>query len=78
MHYLVTVGYDTDQVDREGNFRLQKIKYVTEAESVEEATIVMNNYAAEDTRSSQILSITKMAIDNVITQKSTPEYYKRR
>ena len=40
MHYLVTIGYETEQMDREGNPRVKKYKYIIEAESVEEATIV--------------------------------------
>ena len=36
MHYLVTIGYETEQMDRNGNPRLQKLKYIIEAETVEE------------------------------------------
>ena len=43
MHYLVTIGYETEQMDRAGNPRLQKLKYVIEAETVEEATIVASS-----------------------------------
>ncbi len=28
MHYLVTVGYETENLDRNGNPRLQKVKYI--------------------------------------------------
>ena len=31
MHYLVTIGYETEQMDRAGNPRLQKLKYIIEA-----------------------------------------------
>ena len=30
MYYLVTIGYETEQLDRNGNFRLEKIKYIIE------------------------------------------------
>jgi hypothetical protein len=76
MHYLVTIGYETEQMDRAGNPRLQKLKYIVEAESVEEATIVASKYRAGDMRSSESISIAKMAIECVIDQKNTPEYYK--
>jgi hypothetical protein len=52
MHYLVTIGYETEQMDRNGNPRLQKLKYIVEAETVEEATIVAAKYRAGDVRSS--------------------------
>jgi hypothetical protein len=76
MHYLVTVGYELEQLDRNGNPRLQKVKYVVEAESVEEATIVVSKYRAGDMRSSESLSIAKMAIECIVDKNNTPEYYK--
>ena len=76
MYYLVTIGYETEQMDREGNPRLQKVKYVLEAETVEEATIVASKYRAGDSRSSESISVAKMAIECVIDNKNTPEYYK--
>lgn len=76
MYYLVTIGYETEQMDREGNPRLQKLKYVLEAETVEEATLVASKYRAGDSRSSESISIAKMPIECIIDQKNTPEYYK--
>ncbi len=76
MHYLVTIGYETEQTDRNGNPRLQKLKYIIEAETVEEATIVASKYRAGDVRSSESISVAKMAIECVIDSKNTPEYYK--
>lgn len=76
MHYLVTIGYETEQMDRAGNPRLQKLKYIVEAETVEEATLVASKYRAGDMRSSESISIAKMAIECIIDSKNTPEYYK--
>lgn len=76
MHYLVTIGYETEQVDRNGNPRLQKVKYIVEAESVEEATIIASKYRAGDIRSSESISIVKMPIECIIDKQNTPQYYK--
>ena len=76
MYYLVTIGYETEQMDRNGNPRLQKLKYIIEAETVEEATIVASKYRAGDMRSSESIAIVKMPIECVIDHKNTPEYYK--
>ena len=76
MYYLVTIGYETEQMDREGNPRLQKLKYVIEAETVEEATIVASKYRSGDVRTSESISVAKMAIECIIDTKNTPEYYK--
>ena len=75
MYYLVTVGYESEQMDREGNPRIKKEKYGVESQSVEEATIVANKYIGGDTRTGEILSVTKLAIECVIDQKNTPNYY---
>jgi hypothetical protein len=76
MHYLVTIGYETEQMDRNGNPRLQKLKYILEAETVEEATIVASKYRSGDVRGSESISIAKMPIECIIDRKNTPEYYK--
>ena len=76
MHYLVTVGYELEQLDRNGNPRLQKVKYIVEAESVEEASIVVSRYRSSDMRSSESLAIAKMAIECIIDRNNTPEYYR--
>jgi len=76
MYYLVTIGYETEQMDREGNPRIKKVKYVLQAESVEEATLVAGKYRAGDIRGSESLNVVKMPIECVIDEKNTPEYYK--
>lgn len=76
MYYLATVGYERDQLDREGNPRIQKVKYIVEAETIEEATIVLTKYRSEDSRSSQSVSISKLPIECVISNNETPQYYK--
>jgi hypothetical protein len=63
-------------MDRAGNPRLQKLKYIIEAETVEEATIIASKYRAGDVRSSESISVAKMAIECIIDSKNTPEYYK--
>lgn len=75
MYYLVTVGYESEQLDRNGNPRIQKEKYAVEALSVEEATTVTNKYISGDVRGGEILSISKLPIECVIDQKNTQQYY---
>jgi hypothetical protein len=77
MYYQVTIGYETEQMDREGNPRIKKVKYVIQAESVEEATIVAAKYREGDVRGSESLSVAKFPIECVIDEKNTPEYYKK-
>jgi len=63
-------------MDQVGNPRLQKIKYIVEAESAEEAIIIMAKFSAGDVRGSECLSVAKMVIDSVISPESRPECYK--
>ncbi len=77
MYYQVTIGYETEQTDRNGNPRLQKVKYIFQAESVEEASILASKYASGDTRGSECIAIVQMPIECVIDPKNTPEYYKK-
>jgi hypothetical protein len=74
MYYLAVVGYETE--NERGVTKLQKVKYVIQAESIEEANIVLAKYRAGDVRDSESLSITKMPIECVLDGKNTPEYYK--
>jgi hypothetical protein len=76
MHYLVTIGYESEQLDRSGNPRIQKFKYIVEADSVEEVTIVTAKYRASDSRTSESIAISKMNIEELIDRKNTPQYYK--
>ena len=75
MYYSVTVGYETDETDKAGNPKIQKLKYVVEAQSVEEVNLVMAKFHSEDRRSSEIVSIIKQQIDSVITKELNPNYY---
>ena len=59
-----------------GNPRIKKVKYVLQANSVEEATIVAAKYRSGDIRGSESLSVSKMQIECVIDENNTPEYYK--
>jgi hypothetical protein len=76
MYYLVTVGYETDRLDRNGRPRLDKIKYVIQAESVEEVGIISAKYRKDDMRASETLSIVKLNVDCVIDLCNKPDLYK--
>ena len=76
MYYLVTIGYETEQQDRNGNVRLEKLKYIIEGESAEEVILRAAKYTSGDTRSSEVLAVAQQAIECLITEKETPEYYK--
>lgn len=77
MYYIVTVGYDTDIVDKEGNAKVKKIKYLVSADSVEEISLIMARYRSEDIRDSEVLSVVKAPqIETVICEDLTPKYYR--
>lgn len=77
MYYLVTIGYENEQTDRQGNTRtrIQKTKYLVQAQSTEEVSIIVAKYRSEDNRDSEVLSIARMNIECVIDENNTPKYY---
>lgn len=75
MYYLVTVGYQTERVDRSGNPVLTKVKYPVQAESVEEVASIVGNFNKDSMSGFEILSVVKLVIDSVIDKKNTPELY---
>jgi len=75
MHYLTTIGIETEN-EKSGSVKLQKVKYIIEAESVEEVTILANKYIESDTRTCQLLAINHMPIECVISELTYPELYK--
>jgi hypothetical protein len=77
MFYSVIVGYEQDAVDKEGNPKIKKVKYLCEAESVEEASLVMSQFAGESMGNAKVMSIVEDKTSEVITSESNPKYYKK-
>lgn len=77
MYYLVTVGYESETLDREGNPRISKVNYVVQAESTEEVTIIIAKYRGESSQSSKTMAIKELNIECVIDPLITPQYYKK-
>lgn len=74
MYYLTTIGIETE--NEKGATKTQKVKFLIEAESVEETTILANKFIATDTRTCQLMAINHMPIECVISDKTYPELYK--
>jgi hypothetical protein len=76
-NYTITVGYETENLDKDGNPKMKKSRYLVEAESVEEAMLVMAKYRSEDMRSSEVVSITKSTFEDVLNPTLSPKYYEK-
>jgi len=78
MYYTVTIAFENEEETRGGELRIktQKVKYIFEALSVEEASILANKYIAEDSRTAEVRSIVDANIECVIDNANTPKYYK--
>lgn len=77
MYYLVTVGYESETLDREGNPRIQKVNYVVESDSTEEVTIIVAKYRGESSQASKTMAIKELKIEDVLSPTLTPQYYKK-
>ena len=75
MNYTITVGYETENLDKDGNPKMKKSRYLVEAQSVEEAMIVIAKYRSEDSRGSEVLTITKSTYEDVLNPTLSPKYY---
>jgi hypothetical protein len=76
MHYNVTVGFETENLDKDGNPKMKKSRYLVEAMSVAEAMGVISNYCSEDMRRYEVLTINKAMLEDVIDMTNKPQYYK--
>lgn len=76
MYYLVTIGYESES--ESGRVRQQKVKYIFDAESVEETTILANKYIESDTRTAELLSVAHMPIECIVSPLTYPDFYKSR
>jgi hypothetical protein len=75
MYYIATIGYETE-TDR-GTIKLTKEKVLIEAESAEEAIMLANIDAAEDTRTSEVHGVAKAPFAYIVTTDNKPEYYSK-
>jgi hypothetical protein len=75
MYYQVTVAFDMGSVDNQGNPKVKKFKYIIESESVFEAHQRMSKYLSDDARDSEVVSVIKAPIEDVIHPGITPQYY---
>ena len=74
MYYLVTIGIENES--ESGRVRQQKVKYVFDAESVEETTILANKYIESDVRTAELLAINHMPIECIVSPLTYPDLYK--
>ena len=77
MNYTITVGYETENLDKDGNPKMKKARYLVEAQSVEEAMLVIAKYRSEDNRGSEVLTISKSTYEDVLNPTITPKYYSK-
>jgi hypothetical protein len=71
MYYQAIVGYETDKG------KIKKVKYLCEAESQEQASLVMSQFAAESMDNAKVIGVTEASIAEVVDSNNSPKYYKR-
>lgn len=75
MYYIATICYE-NETDR-GTIKKTNEKVMIEAESAEEALMLANLDAAEDTRTSEVVAVNKAPIGYIICKEITPKYYNK-
>lgn len=65
-HYTVTVGFDTEKLDQEGNVKQKKSKFLVDAESLYEALMNMLEYLKTDSRGYDVKSLVEAKFEDTI------------
>jgi hypothetical protein len=69
-HYVCTVGFETEKVDKDGNFKEKKSKYLVHAESLYEALMNILEYLKTDSRGYDVKSIVEAKYEDVVEEKA--------
>ena len=67
-HYVCVVGYETDTLDKEGNPKIKRARYLVEALSFHEGVNTMVEYLKTDPRGNDIISFSESKFEDVLTE----------
>jgi len=65
-HYLCVVGISTDELDKKGNAKVNKSRYLVKATSFTEAVHNMNEYMKGTVADYDIVSLTESKFEDIV------------
>lgn len=69
-NYVCVVGFETDQVDKEGNPKIKKAKFLVQDVALFAAVTTLIEYLKTDMRGYDIMSISEVKFEEIIGQKT--------
>lgn len=69
-HYVCVVAFETDQLDKEGNPKVKKAKFLIEDVALFAAVSTIIDYLKTDNRSYELVSVSEAKFEDIIGQKT--------
>lgn len=70
-HYVAVVAFETDKLDKEGNPKTKKFKFLIEGVTLFDAHNSLMSYLKTDSRGYDVKSISEAQFEDIIGQKKT-------
>ncbi len=65
-HYVAVIGFASDEVDKKGNSKITKLKYIVKAMSFYEAVSNIQEYLKGDVRDHEIVSLAESKLEDIV------------
>jgi hypothetical protein len=65
-HYVAVIGFASDEVDKKGNAKITKFKYIVRAMGFYEAVSNIQEYLKGDVRDHEIVSLAETKFEDVV------------
>ena len=75
-HYVAVVAFETDKLDKEGNPKTKKSKFLVDGVTLYDALDSLMAYMKTDSRGWDIKSIAEAKFEDIIGQKKTTKVLK--
>ena len=65
-HYVAVIGFASDEVDKKGNSKITKLKYIVKAMSFYEAVSNIQEYLKGGVRDHEIVSLAESKLEDIV------------
>lgn len=69
-HYVCQVGFEQDQLDKEGKPKIKKYKFLVQDETLYAAMMTLQEYMKTESRGHEVISIAEAKFEDIIGQKT--------
>lgn len=69
-HYVCTVGFETERVDKEGKTKIKRTRFLVEGDTLYEGLMNMIEYLKGDSRGYDIKAITEAKYEEIVKEQT--------